>query len=806
MVIKKILIASLFITSINAYCSNKFIVKDIHLEGLQRISINTVLLNIPIKIGDLINNDDISLSIRNLFLTGNFEDIKVSRDGNSLFFQLKELPIISNISFKGNKYINSDIIKHNLDEFNIKIGETLNYIKILNIKKDLESFYINIGKFNTTIEPNITKLPRNRVNLEFIFSESKTAKIKQINIIGNKYYKTAELINKLQLRDHIFLWNIFANKKYQKQKLNDDLDRIKNFYLEQGYACFKINSTQINLSSNKKDIYITINIKEGKKYNISNIEIINNNLEYLSDIKKLLTIKQGSMYNIAKIINVENKIKELLNKYGYAYPQITIKSEINDENKTIKLYLNINPGKRFYVRNIYFRGNYITKDYVLRREIRQIEGTWLQNNLVELGKERLNRTGFFESVDIETQPVPNIIDQIDLIYKVKERNIGSINLGLGFGTESGISFQIGAIQNNWLGTGNEVAINANKNNYSTNIDLSFTDPYFTINGISVNNRFYYNNFNAKNADLSSFNNKIYGFENFFIFPFNEYNYFRIGPSYVKNNLSNMRPQASMWHYFNSMGIYPTINENGRNKELFKANEITLNVGWIFNSLDQNFFPTSGKKTNISCKVTTPGSDNKYYKIWFNLSKYYPLNNDKTWIFLFRGQTGYGTGFNNKQMPFFENFYAGGSNTIRGFRLNNIGPKAIYLKRNSTTGKIEPESNNQSNDAIGGNAIYTMTFELITPTPFIDEKNLNSIRTSIFIDAGTVWDTNWYNINSDWRKEIINNNTSKSIHASIGVALQWISPIGPLIFSYAQPIKNTGHNNAEQFQFNIGKTW
>ncbi|WMY97120.1 MAG: outer membrane protein assembly factor BamA [Arsenophonus sp.] len=801
MTIKKLFMTLLLFFSFYAYSSD-WLVKNIYFQGLKRIAVSTTLLNMPIQIGDKINNNDISRIIRDLFSTGNFEDIKIFRNKDSLIIRLKERPIIANISFFGNQSVKTNVLKNNLDAVNIRIGEVMNLKKLDNIINMLTDFYYDIGKYNIKIKPIILMLPNNKVHLKLFFSEGVSAKIQHINIIGNKIFSKHDLIKSFQLKDNFFYWNIILDRTYQKEKFLHDLELLRNFYFSRGYAKFTINSTNISLTPDRENIYITINITEGDKYIISNIELNVDKKEYYNEINELITIKNNEIYNINKIKKIEKNIKNFLGDYGYAYPNIITELKTDIKNKTLKININIDSGHRFYIRQINFIGNHVSKDSVLRREMRQMEGAWLGNDLVLAGQNRLKRTGFFEKVDVEIQHVKNIPDQIDVIYKVKERNTGSMNFGIGFGSESGISFQIGLQEENWLGTGNAVSMSAKKNDYSTYGELSLTDPYFNIDGISLSGRIFYNNFSAKDAFLSDYNDKIYGADNTLSFPFDENNIFRIGTGFVHNLLSDMKPQASMWRYFSSIGKIINFYD----KACYDVNDFSVDLGWTYNNLDRGFFPTSGKKIFLNSKITIPGSDNQYYKIKFDTSQYYPLDEDAKWILLGRTQFGYGNDINHKEFPFYENFYAGGLGTVRGFRPNNIGPKAIYLEKNLLTGQIVPKSGNPSTDSIGGNAIATASLELIMPSPFVDQKNLNLIRTSFFVDAGTVWDSNWRNTEISWRADMPDYGKFSNIRVSTGIALQWISPLGPLIFSYAKPLKYYKGDKYEEFQFNIGRTW
>lgn len=779
---------SLTSTSVNA---ESFVVNDIKVQGLNRVSLGAVLLALPVKQGDLITEDTTALAMKRLYQTGNFDDVTLSRRNNDIIITVKERPTIGKVDFAGNSQIESTALKDVIERQGLKAGEALNIQTLNEIKRSLEDFYHSAGMYQASVKPVLTYLPRNRVDVKLEFTEGVSAKIEQINIVGNKAFDEDVLLAQMQLRDEEPWWNFFASRKYDAQKFGADLESLRSYYQNRGYVNFDIKNTAVEVTPDKKSLYLTIGVSEGDKYSYGNVNLRGNTLKYDIDMKKLITLKKGEIYNASDVAKIEETLRDFLGKYGYANSKVKAYPSFNEDSKSVDLDFFVEPGARIYVAQIFVTGNTVTDDTVIRRELRQMDGTWLSNEAVDTSKTRLNRTGYFETVDIKTHKAGTATDTVNLETVVKEQPTGSISGGIGYGTNSGMMIQAGISQNNVFGWGTRATIQAYDNDYRQHIEVGYTDPYFTIDQISLGGRIYYDKFEGDQADVIAYNNDTIGAELSTGYPVSEKIYLRYSLGFENTKIKNAgRPFLQgmyFWqHYADDSGLLQGT-----------FNNYTSSFTFTRNNLDKTVFPTDGSKQVATIYATLPTSDLQYYKLSAETHHYFPLDNEHDFVIGLRGRVAYGDGYGkmdqtnaNHTLPYFENFYLGGTEWLRGFRHNAIGPKAVYYGSGS--------EKYFSDENAGGNALWATSLELFIPTPFVAEAYKRQVRTSLFMDAGALWDTKSSEYNSGLQFP-----TASDYAVSAGVSLTWLSPIGPLVFSFAKAIKQNDGDETEAFNFNIG---
>jgi outer membrane protein insertion porin family len=823
MIIKKIALAVLLGTlGTSAQAYDDFNVEDIQVKGLQRVALGAALTHIPFNVGDSLNDFRISQSIKGLYKSGHFNDIVVSRDGNTIIYRVRERETISEITFEGNSDLKDEQLNESLDGSNIRVGETLDKTVISGIEVGLEDFYHSVGKYNADVKAEITHLKRNRVDLKFTFVEGDAAAIQQINIVGNEEFSDAELLERIELTYDSPWWDFMAQDRYQKQTLQGDMETIKSHYLNRGYLKYQVDSTQVSMTPSKEAVYITLNVTEGEQYKVSEVDFVGEMAGFEKTIRLLNPIAVDELYNGATVTYTEEMISKFLGRYGYAYPKVITIPEINDEDNSVKLSISIDPGKRVYVNRVNFTGNDVTADGVLRREMRQMEGAWLSNGLVEGSKARLSRLPYLETVEFETNPVPGEDDLVNVDFEVKEQASGSFTAGVGYGSTTKLSLNAGIQQNNFLGTGNRLSFNINTVSYSQSASISYTDPYFTVDGISLGGQIFYNEFDAGSANLEKYEKKTYGVGLNIGFPINEYVRLNFGTSYKNDTITRLQAYEQIQNFYD---LYSDPNDPGAGLT-FETFDVSASVSR--STLNRGTFPTAGSQQSLTYKMTTPNSDLNYFKINLDAKWYFPVTRDQRWSFLARLQAGYGNGYgtvngNDQILPFQENFRAGGSDSLRGFETNIVGPRAVFRYPTSIPGTPDPFGSsgcclgpdhdyiNVSERSVGGNAMMLGGIELIVPTPFLDEGFSNSVRSSIFVDVGNVWDTefdlaDYKDLAQDEFIKIADYSDIARYRASAGLSVQWLSPMGPMIFSFAKMLKEEDGDDTKFFSFNIGKTF
>jgi len=739
-----------------SFSAEPFVVKDIRLEGLQRISAGTVFNYLPIKVGDRVDSQRTGEALRALYKTGFFRDVRIEREGDSLVVFLHERPSIASIEFTGNKELSTENLLESLQQEGFAQGRVFNRSTFDQVEQELRRTYFAVGKYGVKITSTITPLERNRVGILFDISEGAVATIKQINVVGNLAYDNDDLVDLFTLETTGFWSWITANDQYSKLKLSADLETLRSFYLDNGYINFNIDSTQVSITPDKKDVYITINITEGDQFTVSDIRMAGEILVPQEELFGLVVVEHDSIFSRQKIVETSKNISDWLGNEGYAFANVNAVPEIDDEAKTVALTFFLDPGKRVYVRRVNFKGNTKTEDKVLRREMRQIEGGWISTGAIERSKERLERLGFFEEVNVETPAVPGTTDQVDVNISVKEKSSGSLIIGAGFSQVAGVTINIGLTEENFLGTGNRVSATFNNSDINRTYALGWTDPYITQDGVSLSADIYSRATNAGNANLADYDLDELGFRIGTGVPISEFNKIDFGITPQRTEFTpGPDPSTEVSDFATQTGgEYTTY---------------TLSAGWSNDSRDSFLLPTRGSLISLIGDVATPGGDLTYYKLTFR----YQQIIDLTRLFAIRFDTelGYGDGYGDtSELPLTENYFAGGIRSVRAYEANTLGPR------------------DSKGSPIGGDRKLTGTLELILPLPFI--KDSKAFRITTFVDAGNVFGPGQKFAFEDLR-------------ASVGLSGIWVSPFGPLTVSIGYPFNDQPGDDIQNFQFTLG---
>lgn len=780
-------------------------INDIEVRGLYRVTKGAVLLSLPIQAGDDVTREDVAQALRKVFRTSNFDMVNAYYTSQGvLIIDVKERPTIVNVSYAGNNAIKAEQLDDIIKAHNVKTGEILDVEKLRELEASLEDYYNSTGRYQARVSTILVYLPRNRVDVKFNFTEGVSAKIEQINIVGNRSFPEEKLLAQLELRDHVPWWNFLADRTFQAQKFSGDLETIRSFYMNRGYVRFKIDSTRVEMTPDRKGIYLSISISEGDQYSFDKFNVIGETYGHSEEMLKLIPLVPGDVYDANQVSHTEELLANYMGKFGYAYTKVKAIPVIDDEKKLVSLNFSVEPGHRIYVTDVRITGNTITTDEVVRRELRQMDGTWLSNEAISTSKRRLDQLGFFETVDVTPRKTGPDSDTVEVVTTVKERPTGSIKAGIGFGTETGINLNAEISQDNFLGYGGNASIGVNTNKYDQKIELRYDEPYFTVDGVSLGGNVYYEKFEAGDANIVDYTNEKFGTGLSIGYPIDEHNFIRYSVGYEHNRLSQTSSFIQIQRFWDTY-----VDKDVRNGKVVFQN-YTAGLYFSRNYLDRGALPTDGSKQTVYGTVAIPGSDTRYYKVGADTTHFFPLDKDRRYIINFRAKAGYGNGYGTRNgieetLPFFQNYYLGGDEWLRGFKYNAVGPKALY--NSFTMGNVGVMG---SRESVGGNAIVAGSLSLIVPTPFASEGYDRSLRTSIFLDAGSLWDTNYDPgaIGQCFGKcdYIYDYSDPKEYRMSAGVTLVWVSPMGPIGFSLAEPIRKKAGDRTEFFSFSLGRTF
>ena len=783
------------------YAAEDYIVRDIKVDGLVRLTPANVYGMIPLNSGDRVSDAALANAIRSLYATGLFDDIKTEKQGDTLVFKVVERPLISKVEFKGNKLIPKEALEEGLKKMGITEGEVLKKSALQTVESELEQQYMQQGRYDADVKVVTTAKPNNRVDLTIEFVEGKAAKVVDINIIGNTVFKESEIEQAFAVKESGWTSIISRNDRYAREKMAASLESLRALYLNKGYINFNINHSSLNLSEDKKNIFVEVSVDEGEQFKFGETKFLGDALYTPAELKALQIYKDGDIYSQEKV----NAVKQLLlRKYGnagYYYAEVNVVPQIDKETHLVDLNYYVNPGQQVTVRRINFTGNTKTADEVLRREMRQMEGALASNEKIDLSKVRLERTGFFKTVDVKPVRVPNSPDQVDLNVNVEEQHSGTTTLAVGYSQNGGVTFQAGLSQTNFMGTGNRVAIDLSRSETQDYYNLSVTDPYFTIDGVSRGYNVYYRKTKLnKDYNVNNYVTDSVGGSLSFGYPIDE-NQSLSASIGIDQTKVTTGPNVSTYirDYLLANGGKAT-GDNAFEGEFLTY---TLNLGWSYNTLNRPIFPTSGMSHRVGLEVGIPGSDVDYQKLTYDAQAFMPLWGG----FVLRGygKLGYGN-----DLPFYKNFYAGGYGSVRGYDNSSLGPKYPSVSFQETA------QTDQDQEEVGGNALVQFGTELALPLPFKGDW-ARQVRPVLFAEGAQVFDTkcdvpsgnilvNSSNVDiKQYCKDNYNFNFD-NMRYSVGVGFTWITMIGPLSLSYAFPLNDKKGDDTKSIQFEIGRTF
>jgi outer membrane protein insertion porin family len=737
-----------------AWAIEPFIVKDIRVEGVQRTEAGTVFSYLPVKVGDTLDDQRAAAAIRALYATGFFKDVRLEVEQGVLIVLVRERPSIASIELNGIKDFPKDQLKDRMKYSGLAEARIFDKGALDKAVQELKLQYVAKGKYGVSVKTTVSELERNRVGIVFNVVEGEVSKIKQINLVGNRAYQEDELLDMMKLSTPDWMSWFSNNDQYSKQKLSADMEAMRSFYMDNGYLEFSIDSTQVSITPDKKDIYITINITEGEKYTVSRTGVSGNTLIAKEEVEKLVQVKAGDTFSRKALTETSKKIGDRLGQEGYAFANVNAIPELDKEKHQVAFDFVVDPGQRVYIRRINIAGNDKTRDEVIRREFRQVEGAWFDMDKIKKSKQRVDKLDFFSEVDLETPPVQGTNDQMDVNVSVKEKNTGNVSLGAGFSNGEGITLSAGVTQANLFGSGNHVSTQVNTSKVNQVYSLSYTNPYFTDDGVSRGFDVYRRNTDSSSTAVSQYSSRTYGGGVRFGVPIGEEEAISYGLAFESTQLGLLtNPPARLTQYINTFGA---SNSN-----------LLGTIGWSRDSRDSVIYTTQGTVQRAFAEIALPVFDMRYYKLNYQHQWFHPVSTDIT--LLLNGEAGVGGGYGGKPMPFFKNFYAGGTGSVRGYDSNSLGPRDL------------------TNQALGGTKRVVGNAELLLPVPGVKEK---SVRLSGFIDGGAVYGSG-------------DLPGSAGLRYSTGVAFTWLSPVGPIKFSYAVPLNKQPQDKLQKFQFNLG---